>query len=260
VFNCPLIPTLDSDPFADAWPDLLITVNFTNLGINATSLSNYRSRTVSIVVGMYKDPLEVIRSTLPIPDAHLFGGVSQTVREQFKKPVLASLGVFSSTKKYFTITVPSLMPDPSLQVPRDNNTATLRLYVQDDDSDWHFFVEYREKSVLDGISAVGGFWTVVNGVFATIFGTTLLWVAFGVKPLSTFGLIHKIPKFYPVLDNDPGQGRYRNLLSESQSDQGLLDYVRDHFVDLQPFQSNQAVSEKSKSGTTSPVQIESESK
>ena len=40
-------------------------------------------------------------------------------------------------------------------------------------------VEYREKSVLGGISAVGGFWTALNGLFATIFGTTLLFVLFG---------------------------------------------------------------------------------
>jgi hypothetical protein len=80
---------------------------------------------------------------------------------------------------FYTCTVPFLSPDLSLQVPRDNNTATLSLYLQDDVSDWHLSVEYREKSVLGGISALGGFWTVLNGLFATIFGTTLLFVLFG---------------------------------------------------------------------------------
>jgi hypothetical protein len=198
VFDCPL------QHFADgtSWPDLLITVNFTTLGINATSIPNYLFGTVSIVVGLQSDVWDVIHNTSPIPlvpDAHLLGGVLTTIREEFKKPGLAALGltnpvcpsipVFYShphygtrrhqANQYFTSTIPFLIPNPSLQVPRDNNTATLRLYIQDDFSDWRIFSQYREKSVLSGMAAVGGFWTVLNGIFATIFGTTLLWVFFG---------------------------------------------------------------------------------
>ena len=66
-----------------------------------------------------------------------------------------------------------------------------------------------------------------------------------------FGLIHKIPKFRPVPGDEP-DGRYRNLLWEGQSDQGMLDYVRDHFVDLSPFQNNRDFNEKPDSGTTPP--------
>jgi hypothetical protein len=80
---------------------------------------------------------------------------------------------------FYTGAVPFLSPDPSLQVPRDNNTATLRLYLQADYSNWRLSVDYRDKSVLGGLSAVGGFWTVLNGSFAMIFGTSLLFVLFG---------------------------------------------------------------------------------
>ncbi|EDR07395.1 uncharacterized protein LACBIDRAFT_327869 [Laccaria bicolor S238N-H82] len=206
VFDCPL-----------GWPDVLITVNFTTLGINGTFPSNSASSAVSIVVGMYNDTGGVIRNTWPIPlvpDAHLFGGVIATIREQFRRPGLASLGIFSSTEGFYIGAVPFLSSDPSLQVPRHNNTATLRLYLQDDYSDWHVSVEYREKSVLSGLAAVGGFWTVLNGLFATIFGTTLL-------------------------PDEPGE-RYRNLC---QSDKGMLDYIHDHFVDLSPFEGNRPIHE-----------------
>ena len=67
----------------------------------------------------------------------------------------------------------------------------------------------------------------------------------GTKPLSAFGLIHKIHKFKPVLEVERKRGRYPNLLSDGQSDGGLLDYVHDHFVDLGPFESNQAGSVRS---------------
>jgi len=83
------------------------------------------------------------------------------------------------TNKYITPFVPFLTPDTSLQFPREDNTATLRLYMQTDLSNWHVSIDYREKSILSGISAIGGFWTVANGLFATIFGTTLWWVLFG---------------------------------------------------------------------------------
>jgi hypothetical protein len=85
VFDC---------PFDDVWPDLLITVNFTALGINATFPSNTISGTVSIVVGMHMDILDVIHNTWAIPlvpDAHLFGGVIPTIREQFKISIFGCL-------------------------------------------------------------------------------------------------------------------------------------------------------------------------
>jgi len=82
-------------------------------------------------------------------------------------------------KGVLDICCPVLVAGPSLQIPRDSNTATLRLYLADDYSDLHLSVEYREKSVFSGISALGGFWTVLNGLFATVFGTTLMFVLFG---------------------------------------------------------------------------------
>jgi hypothetical protein len=92
VFDC---------PFEDVWPPLLVTVNFTTLGINATFPSDPLLSAVSIVVGAHMNPLEVLRNTLPIalvPDAHQFGGVIRTIRQQFKRPGLASLGIFSSVR------------------------------------------------------------------------------------------------------------------------------------------------------------------
>ena len=92
VFDC---------PFDNVWPDLLITVNFTALGINSTFPLNAVLGTVSIVVGIHTDILDVIHNTRAIPlvpDAHLFGGAILTIQQQFKKPRLASLGVFSSVR------------------------------------------------------------------------------------------------------------------------------------------------------------------
>ena len=40
-----------------------------------------------------------------------------------------------------------------------------------------------------------------------------------------------------MLDDEPN-ARYQNILSESQ---GMMDNVRDHFVDLKPFKDNWTV-------------------
>jgi hypothetical protein len=82
--------------------DLVITVNFTTLGINAPFPSSTVLSTVSIVVGLHTDNIpDVIDSTWAIPllpDAHLIGGVIPTIRKQFMSPKLASLGGFNSVR------------------------------------------------------------------------------------------------------------------------------------------------------------------
>ena len=93
--------------------DLLITVNFTTLGIDSTALSNSLDRTVSIVVGLQNNTADLLRNTQPIPlvpNVHLFGGVLTALRYAYKHPKLASLGTTSSVcpSVYFLISIFSL--------------------------------------------------------------------------------------------------------------------------------------------------------
>jgi hypothetical protein len=39
--------------------------------------------------------------------------------------------------------------------------------------------DYEEHTVLTGFAALGGFWTFINGLFAIIFGGSLLFFLFG---------------------------------------------------------------------------------
>ena len=63
-------------------------------------------------------------------------------------------------------------------------------------------------------------------------------------------MIHRIPKFKPVLEDEVHSRRYPNLLSEGQSDGGMLDYVKDNFVDLGPFESSEVGSKTGDRGQT----------
>ena len=99
VWSFPVLVQSGSSLFLVLRPDFQTLVNFTALGINATFPVNAQYGMVSIVLGLHLDILDMIHNTwaiLLIPDMHLFGGVIQTLWEQFKRPGLVSLGVFSS--------------------------------------------------------------------------------------------------------------------------------------------------------------------
>lgn len=75
-----------------------------------------------------------------------------------------------------------LFPDLSSSFP--NNTASLRLFFPQQD-EVSIQQEYLEGSLLDGFALLGGVWTFINGLFATVFGCTLLLVLFGMFPFGT---------------------------------------------------------------------------
>jgi len=57
--------------------------------------------------------------------------------------------------------------------------ATIRIIIPSDTSEYIFVRDLRNKSVLSGFSSVGGLWTVLAGVFAALFGSSILRVLFG---------------------------------------------------------------------------------
>jgi hypothetical protein len=82
------------------FPDLLITVDFSVLGINETdSLIDARLRTVSIVVGLTPNTRDALSNVLPIPiyqDSNLLAATSLSLRREFNYPRLATLASFLS--------------------------------------------------------------------------------------------------------------------------------------------------------------------
>lgn len=79
-------------------PDLLITVNFTRLGIASDSITDTRLSAVSILVGLTDNTIDVVENTLPTPliaGAHLYGGVAREFRQRYVDPREAAFGIFS---------------------------------------------------------------------------------------------------------------------------------------------------------------------
>jgi len=134
-----------------------------------------------------------------------------SVRRKYLNPRWASIaGVLASQRTFLVYKIGTVIPDPSPLIPRRNNTSTLRIFPQDDLSEWYIDADNRDHFGLGGIGASGGFWTAINGVFVAIFGSGLLWVIMGSKPLSNFGLINRGERAKAVLrrsfPDDEGDG------------------------------------------------------
>ena len=63
-------------------------------------------------------------------------------------------------------------------IPRAPEIGTLRISTSVN-TDLTIIQNYREKSVLSGFSSVGGLWAFIGGVFAWLFGTSLIRVLLG---------------------------------------------------------------------------------
>lgn len=76
-----------------------------------------------------------------------------------------------------------MFPDPEVpaasSITRGPDVANIRILSPNDFSDWRLIQDYRERSVLKGFAVVGGLWTFLCGVFATIYGPSLMQILFG---------------------------------------------------------------------------------
>ena len=190
---------VDILPSPEIFPDLLITVDFSILGITPTDpLTDTRFKVVSIVVGLTDDLQDVYETTSPIPiypESYLLGAIGFYLRRKYQRPWLAMFSsilavsmyhenfeamtdfrTLQSQRTFFVSGLETLVPDTSPLIERRNNTGTLRIYAQDDVSEWYVESDY---DIVGGLGASGGFWTSTSGIFVILFGSSLLWLMRG---------------------------------------------------------------------------------
>jgi hypothetical protein len=89
--------------------------------------------------------------------------------------------------------VTSLLHLPQTLDPAASFSATLtilqRSYYgfrsqQQLDAAFKTIEEYKDVSMLDGVSTVGGLWTFLNGAFVFLFGANIMYFSFGEQYLS----------------------------------------------------------------------------
>ncbi|KAJ3569298.1 hypothetical protein NP233_g5138 [Leucocoprinus birnbaumii] len=118
----------------------------------------------------------------------------------------------------------TLLPDPFPLPPLGNQTASLRLVLSPTQPQVLTQKESPENSVVDGFATLGGIWTFVNGIFAAVFGTSLLLVLFNIKPLSVYGLVHL---FSPDERNSEADDPRLSLKQQAH----IISLLKEHLLD-----------------------------
>ncbi len=74
-----------------------------------------------------------------------------------------------------------ISPDPlaSTFITPSPNVSTMRIFLQNDFTDWRITQDSQEKSVLKGFSVVGGLWAFFGSIFAALFGKSIVQTFFG---------------------------------------------------------------------------------
>ncbi|KAF5315033.1 hypothetical protein D9619_007477 [Psilocybe cf. subviscida] len=237
-FLCRKATLLDTNTGDKFWflPDLLININFTMLA-PGTPMANPTSiqKASHVVIGLSNSTdsvKNIIQRTIPfalIQGVNLAASIIPDIRQIYSNPALAAFGIFQMTSLFWESRIMATYPDPLVAFNKD--VSTLRLFWQDNWSETRIIQDYRESSVIAGFANVGGLWTTLSGIFAIIFGASMLQILYGNKPLSIFGLAHAFN--YQQMKEETLR-LYPNILKEHQEGphRGMLALLRDHLIDL----------------------------
>ena len=157
-------------------------------------------RSVTVMVGHSRDTSDIIRHTETPVDLmngmNIVGFARQHIVRLFRYPGLSVFGFFSV--RYCNIYYTTCWPSRLLFYQSSYNlvvseifhtipigarltvgTASLTIYPRTDFSMVEVVQNYRDKSILKGLSAVGGLWTFIAFIFGALFGSSLVRVLSG---------------------------------------------------------------------------------
>jgi len=210
-----------------------ISVNFTT--ISRLQFEDFDPRSmVQVILGHTNDTSAVIRHTeIPVvltDGMNIAGFAHQYLVRQFKYPRLSVFGLFSPSENIVVSEITQIIPNgPQLT----DHTASLTIFPRFDFSNVKIVQDHREKSILKGLSAIGGLWTFIAFIFGALYGNSLIRVVFGRKPIAVFGVVHSIVgaetqeeyrKTYPRLDAD---------IKTLREAPGLMALIIDKLIDFE---------------------------
>lgn len=82
----------------DARPDLLVSINYTKIGLPRDDIISTTTNSVEVYVGLANDSFTVVNRTLPTtipPGVNLMGTLSLELRQLYKNVGISALGLFT---------------------------------------------------------------------------------------------------------------------------------------------------------------------
>ncbi|KAJ3567775.1 hypothetical protein NP233_g6146 [Leucocoprinus birnbaumii] len=221
--------------------EFLYTINFSSIPSTPT---------ISNRVAFYlRDPMADVRHLVDTTDPTMLRPGNQlqgTVRPERITALLDQQAAAFSINKYFDfwpVNILSVIADP-ISPSLDRTQASLRLTIPPITRRAIIREDVPSYTILEGLSFVGGAWTALNGTFVAVFGSTVLLVLFGIKPLSVYGLVHLLYKERPVLklgDKD---------LTKEEIYQ-VIRTLREHLLDAENDDENRLLKGRERDGVTS---------
>jgi hypothetical protein len=226
-------------------PQILITVNFTQL--NANFVSSLDFPFLHVMMGNTDDTDEIIRMTetpaVILPGENIVGFAKQHVLQHLRSQMYATLGMSGVYDTIVMSEVLHLRPDPqstkSPLIISSPDFATLRIIPFINSGDWKVIQEYRDKTALKGLASLGGLLTFFVGCTIWLVGTWFITEVFGTKPLTPFGKLHSFLRFL----GRPVSARWRKYSIGAQDNRDAVAFVNfmiDYVVDLDYIQQQEA--------------------
>ncbi|KJA21276.1 hypothetical protein HYPSUDRAFT_88078 [Hypholoma sublateritium FD-334 SS-4] len=214
-------------------PDLNINIDFDLLISGLSGMVGPARTQLPLVIGLSDDPVDDLihtESVTIIPGVNMAVSYIIDVRQVYNNGAMAAFGSFYVMRKFWLPRFVGYYPDPAATFTGINRSS-LNIFSQANYGELNFIQEYREHSVFDGLASVGGLWTAFGGIFAIIFGASMLHTYNGSKPLSIFGIAHN---FQAEAMRKECLERYPQILKEHRSPEhrGLLSLLRDHLINL----------------------------
>ncbi|KAF7341147.1 Short-chain dehydrogenase/reductase family protein [Mycena venus] len=198
--------------------------------------------TPSGIYAGFGDKDDILRFTQPIPifpEFNLFAYMTWTSRQILPSNSFSLLNAFLPGKTIKYMEVNSLLSRPD-SVPQISGTSsntespstTITMTIVQRAFITKFIEDHTNDSALDGLSTLGGLWTTLDALFMLVFGASVLYFAYGKRPLSALGIVHvfqsrtlkrNLHEDFPVLLTEGGQ-------PGSQS-AGLVAFLRDRLLD-----------------------------
>ncbi|KAJ3567757.1 hypothetical protein NP233_g6153 [Leucocoprinus birnbaumii] len=229
-----LWPRSENDTlFSDHRRELLYTVDFPS-NFDSSSLHSFYMTNISDIAGQrnaLQSMMRATRGTLIWPGATLVALGSFSRWEELSSPVAAALGVHNQLTRRTLYHINSALQDPSPPALQNSQSASIKVIFDVLTRDISVEQAAVENTVLAGFSFVGGVWTFINELFGLVFGCTVGFILFGLKPLSVYGLVHSFtdpkPDLY-IRDHDLTPGDKDLVLRTLH--QHLLD-TGEHHID-----------------------------
>ncbi|KAJ7885820.1 hypothetical protein B0H13DRAFT_2343086 [Mycena leptocephala] len=177
-------------------------------------------------INQFTDPIAVL------PGSQLTAYMQWTKREMLSRGKSSLFPTSPTVRSVGIMEVTSLLHLPQTLDPAASFSATLtilqRSYYgfrsqQQLDAAFKTIEEYKDVSMLDGVSTVGGLWTFLNGAFVFLFGANII-------PLSALGVAHVLQRKrlaekwhedFPAIHTEGGSPDLKVLESLRLSGSGL---------------------------------------